>query len=345
MKRCFLLLSVCVATFFVSTPAHATPNFPGAIQRALSASQSPQCSICHVCGVTGRGTVNTPWGSAMRTRGLQAYDEDSLRAALAAMERDRVDSDGNGVIDVEAVRAGTDPNPAGTCDPGEDESIPKYGCVGRVSPVDSESGPAAFLMATIVAAAIARRRAVSHGLLVVALASGALTACASGASLAPRPHEMRQVHPPKMPPIAPSKMSAELRAAGLDPQNLPAFEALTPKQLRRVMGTFTRSLGFACTDCHNANDARASTPTKVIAVHMWNEFVRPYALENGAVYCDSCHQGQGHTLDRRDRDVVVSYMSENFSGQLKRRDQNAVECETCHGDPFEPEILSKWVRR
>jgi hypothetical protein len=136
--------------------AHATPNFPGAIQRDLGASQAPQCSICHLCGITGRGTVNTPWGMAMRARGLVEFDEASLATALARMAADRIDSDGDGVIDVDAVRMGEDPNPGGICDE-EDDTIPKYGCIGRISAAPPRNGISAwfFLAAVLLSRRIA----------------------------------------------------------------------------------------------------------------------------------------------------------------------------------------------
>jgi organic radical activating enzyme len=145
-----IALTLCIARL-----AAATPNFPGAVQRDLGASEVPACSICHLCGITGRGTVNTPWGMAMRARGLVEFNETSLAAALAAMQSDRVDSDGDGVIDVDAVRTGKDPNPPGLCDE-QDETIPRYGCVGRVSRAPARSG--AWSWALLVGALFAVRR-------------------------------------------------------------------------------------------------------------------------------------------------------------------------------------------
>lgn len=121
-----LLLPTLLATTLVAGGAHATPNFPGAIQRQLSATAPPACRICHVDGITGLGTVNTPFGKNMRERGLEAYDEPSLVTALAALERDRIDSSrGRGTTDIEALRRGGDPNStsAGTA-LGESD----YGC-------------------------------------------------------------------------------------------------------------------------------------------------------------------------------------------------------------------------
>jgi hypothetical protein len=36
-------------------------------------------------------------------------------------------------------------------------------------------------------------------------------------------------------------------------------------------------------------------------------------------------------------------MSENYTDKLKRRDGKDVECETCHGDPADPDFLAKWL--
>jgi hypothetical protein len=327
--------------------ARATPNFPGAVQRILGASSAPQCSICHVCGITGLGTVNTPWGIAVRSRGLQAFNEASLATALAAMERDRVDSDGDGVIDVDAVRMGKDPNPSGTCDT-EDDTIPTYGCVGRIAPGGSGHGAISALTAMIALLVARAARRVSRtkrlGWLILLLIAGALASCASGASLSPRPDSAYPPAEPRMQPLAPSTMAGDLLALGLDPMRLPLFEDLSPKQRRRLMSTFSRSLGFACTTCHQRDDYRLPTREKSIAVRMWNEFTRPYSAGENPVFCDSCHRGQGMYLDRRDKKAVSRYMTENFTDKLVRGDGKDVECSTCHGDPFEPKILASAVR-
>jgi uncharacterized protein (TIGR03382 family) len=81
------------------------------------------------------GTVTTPFGASLRTRGLVMYDNGSLRKALTALNTERVDSDADGTPDTEELKAGQDPNtsdaPSG---PGEQPSgndvlpEPSYGC-------------------------------------------------------------------------------------------------------------------------------------------------------------------------------------------------------------------------
>jgi hypothetical protein len=107
------------------------------------------------------------------------------------------------------------------------------------------------------------------------------------------------------------------------------------------MGTFSRSLGYACTDCHDADDYRRPTHAKSVTVRMWNVFTRPYDAALGVLYCDSCHRGQGRFLDRRDKKVVSTYMIESYTDKLERHDGKEVECATCHGDPFEAHVLVK----
>jgi len=139
-----------------------------------------------------------------------------------------------------------------------------------------------------------------------------------------------------------TQMEAELREIGLDPAALPVLSKLPPQQLRRVMKTFTKSLGVPCAGCHDTNDFRAATPQKTIATHMWNDFTRGLAFEDGRpLYCDSCHDGRKALLDRRDKKALGHQMEEAFVKPLKRTDGQDHGCETCHGASFEGEIFAK----
>lgn len=184
----------------------------------------------------------------------------------------------------------------------------------------------------------------TFGMVTALSLAGAAAACAPRAqSPAPTLAKQKPASPPRMRPVRATELGATLQAVGLDPKNLPAFHSLTPPQLDKVMETFTRSLGIECSDCHEANYA-APTRAKRIAARMWDQMVRPNPtlVGGGTVYCDSCHQGQEHYLDRTDRNALELYMSDSFTSQLKRVDQKEMECETCHGDPAEPKILAKW---
>jgi hypothetical protein len=322
--------------------ADATPNFPAAIARELGASSSPDCSVCHEDGRVGRGTVNTPFGRAMRARGLMAYDERSLASALDQMEADRVDVDGDGVLDVDAMRGGQSPNGAGK----PESTTPEYGCVGRVSPSrQPDAALVGLFLAVALGVLLVRRRAlrVGPGALVLGLVLGGSAACASREALSPRSEAARSPRAPRMQPLAPTAFADDLRGLGLDPLALPRFEQLTPLQVRRVMSMLTRSLGVGCTFCHDASDARAPTRKKRMAVRMWNELMRDNSSSLGPLFCDSCHGGQPQFLARGDHEAAAIYMSENYTDKLKRSDGKDVECETCHGDPADPTFLAKWL--
>lgn len=110
--RLFPAVTTAALLFFGASAAHATSNFPAAMRTKLALTYDPQCSVCHLNGVTGRGTVTTPFGKAMMLRGLVASDEARLNNALDKMIADKVDSNANGETDVDALKAGHDPNGA-----------------------------------------------------------------------------------------------------------------------------------------------------------------------------------------------------------------------------------------
>ena len=108
--RLFPAVTTAALLFFGASAAHATSNFPSAIRTKLALTYDPPCARCHLNGVTGRGTVTTPFGKAMMARGLVASDEAALNVALDRMVADKVDSDNNGETDIDALKAGHDPN-------------------------------------------------------------------------------------------------------------------------------------------------------------------------------------------------------------------------------------------
>ena len=119
-----LIAGPFVAAALFASATSATPNFPGALESDLTLSYTPDCTLCHAGGMTQAGTVTLPFGVALRARGLVAYDESSLARALDQLAKDKVDSDGDGVTDLDALKAGKDPNGA----LGSSATPVQYGC-------------------------------------------------------------------------------------------------------------------------------------------------------------------------------------------------------------------------
>ncbi len=138
MRRLSLKQSLWLV--LLAAPAVASTNYPTVIETYLSLSNPipESCSLCHTNGATGVGTVNTPFGKSARAKGLVSGNDAKLRQVLDALVADHTDSDGDGVSDIDELKAGTSPNVAGTSTP---VAPLKYGCGAQVAP----GGVAGFL--------------------------------------------------------------------------------------------------------------------------------------------------------------------------------------------------------
>lgn len=138
--------------------ASASADYPEAVKQHLGLASAPQCALCHAGGMTGIGTVTTPFGKAARGDGLVAQDKSKLASVLDQMRTDKVDSDGDGDTDIDELVAGTDPNTAGGGPTAEKPEL-GYGCAATLSPGrPAPSSGAALGLAFVAALAWSRRR-------------------------------------------------------------------------------------------------------------------------------------------------------------------------------------------
>jgi hypothetical protein len=127
MRSCerLLVASAFGAALVVTAPARASEVFPPEIRQVLELEAEPSCTICHATNSGGLKTVVKPFGIKMQSRGLLYKNLPSLRIALAALEAEGSDVDGDGAPDIDELRDGTDPNVSSS---GEAPLVPDYGC-------------------------------------------------------------------------------------------------------------------------------------------------------------------------------------------------------------------------
>ncbi len=133
--------------------AWADPTYPAEIQSHLGLSYAPPCTLCHSSNAGGLGTVVTPFGKAMRSAGLTT-DIATLDPALDALAKANVDSNGDGIPDIQQLKAGSDPNTGASLKNIEPE---QFGCGARIAPRRAASSGKAFVLLGLVLLILSRR--------------------------------------------------------------------------------------------------------------------------------------------------------------------------------------------
>ena len=113
MTRLRLLsqLVVLLAGLLIAAPALASTEYPPTIKAQLGLMQAPDCTLCHRDDNGGARTVVRPFGRTLESRfGLTGGNVGLLRAAITADDNEHFDSDGDGVSDIDELRAGSNPN-------------------------------------------------------------------------------------------------------------------------------------------------------------------------------------------------------------------------------------------
>jgi len=149
-QRWLVSLSVAAAlAVFGSAPALASITFPPVIQSELSLAKAPECTLCHKSDVGGVGTVIRPFGRTMMTQfGLSSGNLGALRAGLSGADSAQLDSDGDGISDIDELRMGSDPNVgASGVEAAPEVPLPQTGCaLGAHSPASDVAALSVVLL-------------------------------------------------------------------------------------------------------------------------------------------------------------------------------------------------------
>jgi hypothetical protein len=108
-----LVFSVVGACLGIPGVALATSSYPVVIRTELALNAAPSCAVCHA-SASGGGAASKPFGVSVRAAGAVKFNDASLKAALVKLAADKIDSDRDGLFDIDELKAGTDPNAAGS---------------------------------------------------------------------------------------------------------------------------------------------------------------------------------------------------------------------------------------
>jgi len=130
-----------VSLLAAARPCFAWQAYPDTVAATWRLKKAPDCIVCHVSDLGGRGTATKPFAQYLQQQGLGAQQDTTLLANLLEQARScEVDSDGDGVSDfAEINNAGNgatenaDPNDGAgettsLCGDVFDGPLPQTGC-------------------------------------------------------------------------------------------------------------------------------------------------------------------------------------------------------------------------
>ena len=144
-------------------------------------------------------------------------------------------------------------------------------------------------------------------------------------------------------PLVASNYLGKLSEIGIDLNKATDLSKLPLEKKKKLMPLFKNSMGYdKCTGCHVETDFQKVTRNMEVARGMWSHFVASLRdAKGGAIFCDSCPQGNSKFLNRADKKAVARYMDAEYEHKLTRVDKKDNSCETCHGPDMEMKIIEK----
>ncbi|MET0789888.1 MAG: hypothetical protein ABW061_00075 [Polyangiaceae bacterium] len=143
------------ASLLCTRPAHASADFPAALQKALEKRFPgttfcvPLCTACHNTTAGGPENYNV-FGKVLRDNGLGGDIPTLVDPVLNAVLNMNLDSDGDGKTDAQELAALSSPSLAEPRGVGEFCSDLTYGCGARIAAAPPPIDPIGLLSAGLV---------------------------------------------------------------------------------------------------------------------------------------------------------------------------------------------------
>ncbi len=149
------IIPFLATAFLLALPrlALADPTYPAEIQSHLGLTYTPPCTLCHSTNAGGLGTVVTLFGESMRAEGLTT-DISTLDPALDALGKaPAVDSNDDGVPDIQQLKDGFDPSTGASLKVQQEQ----FGCGAHIAQRGADSSGQALVVLGLVSLVLGRR--------------------------------------------------------------------------------------------------------------------------------------------------------------------------------------------